>query len=182
MMIRLDRIRHEPLSWQETLHFAPQDLELRQSVEIGPVAVVGRLEPVDSSYLLRARLRYAQTVACDRCLAPVRVEVEAPLDLVVVRRGGVELAGERELASEELGLLEVAGEELDTEPLIREAVQLGLPDRPLCREDCAGLCPRCGKDRNAGACDCADESVDPRWAALAALKNRFGGPRDRSKA
>jgi uncharacterized protein len=45
--------------------------------------------------------------------------------------------------------------------------------KPLCREDCQGLCPVCGADKNTGACSCVESSPDPRWAALAALKSRL---------
>ena len=55
------------------------------------------------------------------------------------------------------------------------AAMLLLPTHPLCREDCAGLCPRCGADRNRVACGCAAGETDPRWAALAAFKAKDGG-------
>jgi len=45
--------------------------------------------------------------------------------------------------------------------------------KPLCREDCQGLCPVCGADKNTGTCSCEESTPDPRWAALAALKSRF---------
>jgi len=59
---------------------------------------------------------------------------------------------------------------IDLEPLVREAVILELPLVPLCRPDCAGLCPTCGADLNQGACGCVTTSVDPRWAALEAFR------------
>ena len=60
-------------------------------------------------------------------------------------------------------------DELDLEPLVRDAVLLELPLAPLCREDCAGLCPQCGANRNEGACGCAAPR-DPRWATLDVLR------------
>ena len=64
----------------------------------------------------------------------------------------------------------LTGDELDLEPLARDAVLLDLPLAPLCREDCAGLCPRCGANLNTETCDCAPVG-DPRWAALDALRD-----------
>jgi uncharacterized protein len=61
-------------------------------------------------------------------------------------------------------------DEVDLEPLARETVVLELPQAPLCREDCLGLCPECGADRNEGTCSCAPP-LDPRWAALDDLRN-----------
>jgi uncharacterized protein len=57
--------------------------------------------------------------------------------------------------------------------MLRDAVTLALPLRPLCREDCKGLCARCGNDLNAGPCDCGGDDIDPRWEALAALRERL---------
>ena len=59
---------------------------------------------------------------------------------------------------------------LDLEPLVRDALLLELPLAPLCTEDCAGLCPSCGADRNETQCDCRVDDTDPRWAALRSLE------------
>jgi len=61
---------------------------------------------------------------------------------------------------------------VDLRPLLVEQIQLNVPMKPLCRADCAGICPICGANRNAGPCDCATEEVDPRWKALEAFKER----------
>jgi uncharacterized protein len=67
----------------------------------------------------------------------------------------------------------LAGDELDLEPLARDAVLLELPLAPLCAEDCRGLCPTCGANRNTDQCECTTPG-DPRWSALDALRD--GGP------
>lgn len=63
------------------------------------------------------------------------------------------------------------GEQLDLEPMVREVLVLDAPSSPLCRDDCAGLCPDCGIDRNTGSCSCNNTVVDPRWGALDQLKD-----------
>jgi uncharacterized protein len=68
----------------------------------------------------------------------------------------------------------LAGDELDLEPLARDAVMLELPLAPLCSEDCLGLCPRCGENWNVTRCDCPQEG-DPRWSALDVLRDPDGG-------
>ena len=72
-----------------------------------------------------------------------------------------------------MGVLHVAAEVVETEPILLEQLQLNIPMKPLCRPDCAGLCPLCGADLNLGACDCSEPVGDPRWAALAALRDRM---------
>ena len=61
------------------------------------------------------------------------------------------------------------GEEIDLELPVRDALLLDLPTAPLCREDCAGLCPACGADQNETSCDCDLSIPDPRWDALREL-------------
>ena len=63
----------------------------------------------------------------------------------------------------------LAHDEIDLEPLARETVVLELPQAPLCKEDCLGLCPDCGVDRNEGTCSCAPP-MDPRWSVLDELR------------
>jgi uncharacterized protein len=58
---------------------------------------------------------------------------------------------------------------VDLAPLVHDAILLDLPLAPLCREECAGLCPFCGIDRNEGTCDC-QAPLDPRWATLDGLQ------------
>lgn len=64
----------------------------------------------------------------------------------------------------------IQGDRLDLEPLARDTVLLELPLAPLCREDCAGICPTCGADRNVAPCRCDEAQQDPRWGALDALR------------
>jgi uncharacterized protein len=61
--------------------------------------------------------------------------------------------------------------ELDLRPALREEWLLAAPSYALCREECKGLCPRCGTDLNAGSCQCAEQGADPRWDALRKLDN-----------
>lgn len=82
--------------------------------------------------------------------------------------GDVELG--MELAEDDLDLYGYEDEEVDLTPLFRDQVVLAVPFAPLCREDCKGLCPQCGADRNQETCDCKPP-LDPRWAALQNIKS-----------
>ncbi len=74
-----------------------------------------------------------------------------------------------EVADGDIDTFPFDGETLDLEPLLREQFVLAIPYSPLCREDCKGLCPQCGIDRNTGTCAC-EKPIDPRLAALKGLK------------
>lgn len=91
---------------------------------------------------------------CRRCLAPVRATLRAPI-LEIFEALPTE--GETRL---------LQGDHVDVEPAVREAVLLELPLAPLCRADCAGLCPHCGADRNRSDCGCGEQETDPRWSGL----------------
>jgi uncharacterized protein len=182
LIIRLDPARSERTSWTESVEVSPAELGAPELTALSPVEVEGTLTPAPPDFVLEARLAFRVTIACDRCTRPVEMPVESELRLVVVpvagpvRRRGERATDEVELRESDLGVVEVAGESLDTRPLVLEQVQLELPSRPLCRDDCAGLCPRCGADRNLGECACGPGEADPRWAgALAALKSKLDG-------
>lgn len=100
---------------------------------------------------------------CTRCLEPIDVPVDLELREVYLAAGAETEDGEA---------YEVDGTEVDLEPLIRDVLSLELPAYPRCREDCAGLCPSCGVDRNTTDCSCTITSIDPRLAALADLDTR----------
>ncbi len=68
---------------------------------------------------------------------------------------------------------ELEGDHLDLQPMVRELVLLEVPESPLCREDCAGLCPTCGVDHNTTSCDCLPVPADDRWSALDELRTHF---------
>lgn len=74
-----------------------------------------------------------------------------------------------ELATDDLDVFPYGGDVIDLEPLIREQFVLAVPFAPLCKDDCLGLCPQCGVDRNVTACVC-EKPIDPRFAALQGLK------------
>lgn len=170
MRIRLDDVRREPFSWAETAEVAAKSLERDELVALGPIAWRGRIAYVDPGFHFKVRAEYEQTLRCDRCLGDYREPAGTELELLVLEHAEPEEEEEHELTEEELGILYAEGGVVDTRPLLIEQLQLNVPMRPLCREECRGLCLVCGVDRNVEECDCEVESVDPRWAALAALR------------
>jgi len=168
MKIRLDQV-DEPFDWQETLKLTTSEVDRTEVVDLGEIECRGRISTASEGLLLRASLRYEQTLRCMRCLETVALPVSNELDLLI-QIGKSEAADEeRALEEQELGMICLEHPQLDTRPILVEQVQLGVPMKPLCREDCAGLCSRCGADLNQGPCGCL-EVTDSRWGALAALQ------------
>jgi len=123
-----------------------------------PVDVDLLLERVPEGIVVRGALRAPWTAACSRCLEPVTGEVAVHVDELFETEP---LEGETYLLEEDV---------IDLEPMVRDALLLELPLAPLCRPDCAGLCPSCGGNRNDERCDCATDELDPRWAALRSIE------------
>lgn len=172
MEIRLDQIGDEPFQWQENRPVPLESLERCQLLELGEVGWAGEVARTKSGFLLTARLRYSQALECPRCLGRSPAEVEAEIELLIQPKSKEPVVGELELEDSDLGVLYLEGEILDIDPILIEQIQLNVPMRQLCRQDCAGLCPQCGIDRNVDSCDC-EEVVDPRWVPLTVLRDRL---------
>jgi uncharacterized protein len=142
--------------------------------------------PVTSSpgtpVIARGEISGALTSACSRCAGDAPHALRAPFDLTFVPADTLvdeedhdDTKGEREIAAAEADVATYDDEQIDLEPTLREQLLLALPYAPLCKDDCRGLCARCGQDLNQGACSCAPEppEADPateRWAALKNVK------------
>lgn len=175
MKVRLHEIGDEPYTWREEERLSASALERAELLELGPVAWSGQITRLDQGYLLRARVSYDQTLECQRCLGRVTAPVSESVELLLLPHDPAAAEEERELEEKDLGVLVVEGEEVDLAPILLEQVQLNVPMRPLCREDCAGLCPTCGADLNETRCRCAPRALDPRWSDLAALRDNLPG-------
>lgn len=145
-----------------------------------PLALEATLPGLEST---GSRIPPDGTIALDVVLSsmPERIDVAGDLDADWVgtcRRCLREATGHLQLHVREIyernptegETYLLTGTEVDLEPLVRDAVVLDLPLAPLCRDDCAGLCPTCGADRNEGDCGHSMTEPDPRWAALDELR------------
>jgi uncharacterized protein len=128
-----------------------------------PEAVL-TLTQTSSGLVLDLELATRVLGPCVRCLADAGLDVE-----VAAREYQASSPGE----SEELTTPYIANTRLDLSAWAHDAVALALPDKILCREDCAGLCSVCGKDLNREPHEHEGEDVDPRWAALSELRDRL---------
>jgi len=136
--------------------------------EISPLApLTGQVHflRTDAGILVQGWVQTKVNLQCSRCLAPLVVPLEVLLEEEYRPRVPLGSVGKRSDEDEDPALFIDEYQILDLAEVIRQELLLALPTRPLCRSDCAGLCPACGQDLNEGPCECA-RAVDPRWAAL----------------
>ncbi len=146
-----------------------QDAKLRQQ---SPLRAVGEAKLVMGALgeiRVSGHITVTMEADCDRCLepAPVPIDEEFSLFYRPVTDG---FGDEKEIDSgeAEMGFYEDDGVELND--VVREFVLLSMPMQRVCREDCKGICPKCGQNRNLKECGCAQAQNDHRWAALKSLK------------
>ncbi len=138
------------------------DLEIVDDPRFGAdvdVQVHLHLESLNDGIMVDGEVSVPWHGTCRRCLEAT---------------GGVSVSEVHELYQRVLtdpAAFEIIGDQLDLRPIARELVLLDAPATPLCRPDCAGLCPTCGANLNDGVCGCAAPPVDPRWAALDQLRD-----------
>lgn len=120
----------------------------------GPVSVDGQLQATDGDdFLWRGAIQATVRIACRRCLTEVEYRMARDVDVL--------LSSDPDAADDpSVYPLPEAAVQVDLTGVVREELVLDLPAFVLCREDCAGLCPSCGADLNAGPCGCA-RSAEP---------------------
>ncbi len=173
MIIRLEDITGEA----KELSFAEPEQEINRILGQGPIReyhLEGPVEVTTSFYRAGMELFFtgilkARTGAvCARCAEEFDATSDRRFRFVLSPRSvGY---GNDTLREEDLEFSLYEGEQVDLSPLIREQVILALPTRPLCQEDCRGLCPHCGANLNRTECGCVAETFDPRLEALRSLK------------
>jgi uncharacterized protein len=126
------------------------------------------VEPVDR-FRLEGTVRTVLELPCSRCLEPYRLPVDAAIDLRYLPASERSSNDEQEVAEEDVDVSFYQDDQIDLTGLLREQFYLALPMKPLCRDDCRGLCPQCGVNRNTGTCDCGPGWEDPRLAPLKGL-------------
>jgi uncharacterized protein len=168
-------LSHVPLDGRELDLVVPPDQCSMNGTELcllGDVHLSGRLDHADdASFRLEGSLSAGVELECVRCLEPFRLDLAEALDLLFLPSSANDGSSdeEHELKDEDLAVSFYRDDEIDLSQLIREQLYLALPMKPICRADCAGLCPACGANLNLTRCDCTRESVDPRLASLKAL-------------
>jgi uncharacterized protein len=140
-----------------------------------------KLTRTNRGILVQGTLHTRIPVECSRCLKifdyPLTIKLEEEYFPVIDISSGAQLEIPDEPGSFKIDEHHI----LDLSEAIRQNALLAIPMKPLCREECAGLCQTCGKDLNEGQCDCNKAEMDPRWSKLANLASAGKKTKKRKK-
>jgi len=181
MFIKIKDLELRKLEFDESI--APGVIALGEDLEQrGPVRTSGRAELIRENRGARemiddirlvGRFSAEIEVRCARCLDAVDNKLAEEFDLLY-RPLGVDARGDEvsiSKAETEIGYYQ--GEGMLLEDALKEQILLALPVKQLCRANCKGLCPQCGKNLNVESCDCVTTMQDPRWAALEDIRKKL---------
>ena len=141
------------------------DEQLRQ---VAPIETCGVAELTEAlmEIHLKGHLKTRMEVACDRCLELAVLPIDADFDLTYQPTASVPERDEVEVAPGEIEIGFYEGGGLDLGDILHEQILLALPMQRVCRDDCQGMCPVCGENRNLTDCACQPQTADDRWAKL----------------
>ncbi len=168
MIIRVSELQDEGLTVSDVRQFPSPYSDASWRLE----AISLRLDRDGVDVLVHGDLTATVPQTCGRCLESFPAHVRAFVDLRLAPRPTT--ASNVELAADDLDVDFYANDQLDLNALVETETTLALPMKPLCRDDCRGLCPVCGANRNTASCTCEVRTIDPR---LAVLKDWAARPR-----
>ncbi len=155
-----------------TVAFDPADIDLDgESLQLrGKTSFDGEIELADEKARLRGHLTATVLVDCTRCLEAIEKELDFSFRAIFVGSDQVDARPEAEIGDEALDESLIPDGLIDMAEVVREQILLAVPVQVFCTDDCRGLCSKCGSNLNLIDCKCADDEMDPRWAALKNLK------------
>lgn len=173
MFIEIERLTQEPLHVQHSyavgeLPFKHDDAALEEPVATDFILThKGKNLHIDGS--VQTAIRYQ----CSRCLKEYSSRVEARFDLSYMPQSDWKPDEEIELKYEDMEVGYYDGIALDVDLMVLEQIELEMPMKFVCREDCRGLCPSCGADWNEGPCSCKVDATDSRLAVLREFRSKM---------
>ena len=170
MIIDLTNIESEARVFEFSVPAGEVDLETENARLTGDLSVRGEAAKSAAQVDVKGNIAASAELDCSRCLRPVTVRMNFDFHTAFVSPEHFSAAKENEVSGDDLDTDVLAGNELDLTEIAREQILLNLPEQTFCVEDCKGLCPICGGDRNLIDCKCENDETDPRWSALKNLK------------
>ena len=169
MQLDLTRYRQPVSEFART--FRPEEVQGEGDAYriVASVALAFEIHKDKDKFRLVGNVTTELELPCSRCLEPFRLPVAAPFDLRYLPATEVATEAEREVGDEDLEISYYENDTIDLNGLLREQFYLALPMKPLCSDDCRGLCPQCGTNLNTGTCTCSAVWEDPRLAPLKGL-------------
>lgn len=140
---------------------------------MAPIHLDAYVRKVNEKVFIKGRIATHIEMNCARCLKPHEENLENTFEAIYLPQPKLQEEGEEiELNETDLDVSYYTGDSIALYEVLREQLLLLLPLKPLCKPDCAGLCPSCGKDLNEGPCHCETKTVDPRLAVLEQLLHK----------
>lgn len=172
MLLDLTRYRQPQADFSRTFQPAEVAGEGEAYAIVEPVELAFEILKDKARFRLVGSVRTTLELGCSRCVEPYRLPVASSFDLRYLPMSEASVAPEVAVPEDDLETSYYTDDQIDLNELMREQFYLALPMKPLCREDCRGLCPQCGTNLNTGTCDCAPVWEDPRLAPLKALRTQ----------
>jgi uncharacterized protein len=176
MRLELSHIRQPETEFTKVLQPAEVQGEDEEYRITAPVALQMVIHKDHDRFRLVGTVKTELELACSRCLEPYRMAIDREFDLRYLPATTGEAASREnsedegdEVEDDDVAMTFYREEQIDLNELLREQFYLALPMKPLCRDDCQGICPQCGTNRNLATCDCNPQWVDPRMAGLKTL-------------
>lgn len=151
--------------YQYTFRAAPADLTLGEEFR-REVVVTATVEKTGSQVHLRVAAATGGNFECDRCVTPFDREVEGSYAMHYLQ----DPADAARYEPAEVQMIQPGFSVIELGDDVRQTLLLAVPLKLLCREECAGLCPRCGTNLNSGTCSCTEDAADTRWDQLRRLR------------
>lgn len=139
-----------------------------------PVKASLKINKKGAEVIITGTAKGTVELQCSRCLKTFGMDIESRIDVVYHPASEINKEEHYELKGDELDTGFYKNDILDIDDLLREQLVLNVPMKPLCSEDCKGLCPRCGVNLNVTQCNCAVSEIDSRLAVLKQLLNKKG--------
>ncbi len=164
MIIDIDRLPRKGLKIRKDFEFLSVDLIEENAVFLEPAHAELTLKKVGEEIGIKGKIKTRLSFTCSRCLVPFEFPIDSSFDLVCFP---VEFdVAKEELDSEDINKLFYYSRKIDLNEVILEQLNLTFPIKPLCSEDCQGICPVCGKIIKNGECSCVRNDSDPRLEKL----------------
>ena len=174
MFIEIEDLQDEPLHVQHTYGLGELAFRRTDAVLAEPVEADFVLTHKDRDLRIDGSVRTILRCRCARCASEFRQEVGARFELSYLPQpGGVKENEEIELRYEDMDIGFYDGVRLDVDMMVAEQIELSLPMKFVCREECLGLCYRCGRDLNEGPCGCAPDEKDARLSVLLEFRKKM---------
>jgi uncharacterized protein len=176
--------KYGPQTYGGTFEITAPELDRIEIAGVGPAVIEVKAQKGDlpGEYIADGTAVFTADFTCARCAEPYPVANRSTFHVRFRPRPEASASGESEeveiVDTEELDVEYYSERQVSLRDLAIEQIQLSLPMKPLCEENCLGLCVQCGANRNRESCDCGKAAVDERWGALAGIRDELAKKKD----